>query len=326
MSTLTRLQWLGLAAVVGLLVLTTLGGTVRVTDSGLACPEWPLCYGAVFPTGDYPPFAGYQVWLEWTHRLVASVIGLVIVVYTGLCWWRMRERPWVWGPALASIVMLAVQVALGALTVTERLEPVIVTAHLAVAMSIVMLVTCSFVATFAHARAPAGSEAELGANRDAAAFGRLALLTGVAVYALIVVGSYVTHTDASFFCDNQWPLCNGDVWPGTAKAQLHVGHRLLAVAAGALVIAVSVQAARQSPRSRALVALAHGASTLFVVQVIFGALTMWLDLTDWIRVVHLSAGATVWTLVAALVGIAIWRAGWLSGARTTPTPAFEGER
>ena len=106
-----------------------------------------------------------------------------------------------------------------------------------------------------------------------------------------MVGSYVTHTDASFFCDNQWPLCNGDVWPATAKAQLHVGHRLLAVVAGVLVIAVSVRAARQSPRSRALVALAHGASTLFVVQVIFGALTMWLDLTDWIRVVHLSAGA-----------------------------------
>ena len=304
----------------GLLALTALGGTVRVTDSGLACPDWPLCYGRIIPQGDY------HVWLEWTHRLVASVIGLVVVVYAALAWRRMRDRPAVWAPAFAAIAMLAVQVALGALTVTEQLEAAIVTAHLAVAMSIVMLICCSVVATFATGPAAAGSDSDLGAAREAASFARLALLSGIAVYALVVLGSYVTHTDASFFCGNQWPLCDGDVWPDSSKAQLHVAHRLLAVVAGGLVVTVSVQAVRQAPKSLALIALAHAATALFALQIIVGALTMWLDLAAWIRVVHLSAGATVWGGVAAVAGIAIWRGGWFAAARMTPSPALEGER
>ncbi len=328
MSKLTRLQWLGLAVIVGLLALTTLGGAVRVTDSGLACPDWPLCYGQVLPTGDYPPFAAYQVWLEWTHRLAASLIGLLVIAYAALTWLRLRARPAVWAPAVSAVAMLGVQVGLGALTVTEQLEAAIVTAHLAVAMLIVMLVSASAAASIAASAAagPTAPQRDLGAAPDPAAFARLALLAGFSVYALIVLGSYVTHTDAGFFCGNQWPLCNGDLWPESPKAQLHVSHRLLAVAAGGLVAAVSVQAVRQAPRSRALIALAHGASTLFLIQVIIGALTMWLDLTDWIRVMHLSAGALVWALVAAAGAIAFSRAAWPGLRRSAPAPTLEAER
>ena len=220
MSKLTRLQWLGLAVIVGLLALTTLGGAVRVTDSGLACPDWPLCYGQVLPTGDYPPFAAYQVWLEWTHRLAASLIGLLVIAYAALTWLRLRARPAVWAPAVSAVAMLGVQVGLGALTVTEQLEAAIVTAHLAVAMLIVMLVSASAAASIAASAAagPTAPQRDLGAAPDPAAFARLALLAGFSVYALIVLGSYVTHTDAGFFCGNQWPLCNGDLWPESPKA------------------------------------------------------------------------------------------------------------
>jgi len=311
-SKLSGLQWLALGLIVGLLALTTLGGAVRVTDSGLACPDWPLCYGQVLPTGDHPPYAAYQVWLEWTHRLAASLIGLAVIAYAALTWLRLRARPLIWVPAVSAVALLGVQVALGALTVTEELEAAIVTAHLAVAMLIVMLISASAAALIAAPAAAGPSAAapprDLGAAPDPAAFARLALLAGLSVYALVVLGSYVTHTEAGYFCGNQWPLCNGDLWPDSPKAQLHVSHRLLAVAAGGLVAAVSVQAVRQAPRSRAVIALAHGASTLFLIQVIIGALTMWLALADWVRVMHLSVGALVWALVSAAAALAASRA------------------
>ena len=73
---MTRFQKLAAATVVTTFVLVTLGVLVRATDSGLACPHWPGCFeGQFLPGLD----AGYQVWLEWTHRSVAVLIGFLVL-------------------------------------------------------------------------------------------------------------------------------------------------------------------------------------------------------------------------------------------------------
>ncbi|MDE2802837.1 MAG: COX15/CtaA family protein, partial [Chloroflexota bacterium] len=65
--------------------LITLGGVVRATESGLGCPDWPLCHGQIIP-----PFE-YHVLIEYSHRLVASVVGALVVACAVLVWWKHRE-------------------------------------------------------------------------------------------------------------------------------------------------------------------------------------------------------------------------------------------
>ena len=94
-------QLWGMATLAGTVALITLGATVRVTDSGLACPDWPLCNGKLVAGGDY------HVWIEWTHRLMASIVGLAIVAFVIGAWRAHRDGPgwscrsprrwWCWG-------------------------------------------------------------------------------------------------------------------------------------------------------------------------------------------------------------------------------------
>ena len=320
---MTRFQWYGAFLIVLLLALTALGGTVRVTGSGLACPDWPGCYGSIVPLAEDYLAAGYeahQVWLEWTHRLVAALTGLLIVVYAAIALLRHRSRRWVAGSAAAAVPLLALQGGLGALTVTEELEPAIVTAHLAVAMAIIFFVTVSWLAAFRHPTGDPGGDRIGDPGGGAGVMARWAAVAALLVYLLIIVGSYVTHTDAGYYCGNQWPLCNGDLWPDGRLAQWHMMHRLLAVIAAAAVAAVAVMAVRAGPRSRAAVIAAHSAAMLMAAQILLGAATMWTGLDEWARVAHLAGGAAMWTAASAAAVLAASRAGWIQPGAEAGSP------
>ncbi|MXX80044.1 MAG: heme A synthase [Chloroflexi bacterium] len=328
MTSMTRYQRVGLGLVIGLLVLTALGGIVRVTGSGLACPDWPACYGSVFPTGDFGEFAAYQVWLEWTHRLVAAIMGLIILGYAIATWRRLPDRPQVWWPAVAAIPLLAVQVVLGGLTVTERLEDVIVTLHLATAMLILAAVAVSWLGTFDWRVVTSEDEAPLGSNAPSQArtFARVVLVTVILVYAVVVVGSYVTHVGAGpdsgahvgpggAACGNQWPLCYGGLWPDGEYAQWNMSHRLLVLVGGLAIFGAAMGVVMLRPRSRPLTLLLHGAATLYLAQVFIGAAMIWINFDNWARALHLSMGSIVWLLTAAAALVAAYRAGWLGADR-----------
>jgi len=112
-------------------ILMAIGSATRVMDAGLACPDWPLCYGQVVPSQQM----NLQVFLEWFHRLDAAVIGLTTMVLVGLCTWFRRELPrWLPWVSLLALVLVIVQGLLGGLTVTELLRFDIVTAHLGTAL------------------------------------------------------------------------------------------------------------------------------------------------------------------------------------------------
>lgn len=112
-------------------ILMAIGSATRVMDAGLACPDWPLCYGQVVPSQQM----NLQVFLEWFHRLDAAVIGLTTMGLVGLCTWFRRELPrWLPWVSLLALVLVIVQGLLGGLTVTELLRFDIVTAHLGTAL------------------------------------------------------------------------------------------------------------------------------------------------------------------------------------------------
>ncbi|MEB3234548.1 MAG: COX15/CtaA family protein [Cyanobacteriota bacterium] len=130
----TRLAQLCAHLVVALVALVGIGGATRVMEAGLACPDWPLCYGSLLPGGRM----NMQVFLEWFHRLDAFVVGVALLVLCGVSVWQRRKLPrWLpWLSALA-LALVMVQGGLGALTVLALLPSAVVTAHLATALLLV---------------------------------------------------------------------------------------------------------------------------------------------------------------------------------------------
>src|SRR5258707_2300448 len=131
MKFIQRVAW---TATVVTYFLVALGGTVLGTDSGVSCPDWPLCYGQAYYSGTY------HVFLEQFHRFTAAAVSvLVVLLVIGIIAWARKDRALL-TMAIAAPVLLAVQIVLGGLTVLWKLPPPIITAHLATALAIFAIV------------------------------------------------------------------------------------------------------------------------------------------------------------------------------------------
>ena len=132
------LDWLLAHLVVALVALVGIGGATRVMQAGLACPDWPLCYGSLLPGRQM----NLQIFLEWFHRLDAFLVGIALLVVASLSFLRRALLPrWLPWAAAAALLLVAFQGALGALTVLGLLAASTVTAHLVTALLLVLLVS-----------------------------------------------------------------------------------------------------------------------------------------------------------------------------------------
>ncbi len=124
--------------VVALIGLVVVGGATRVMEAGLACPDWPLCFGSFFPGGQM----NVQVFLEWFHRLDAFLVGSALLVQFIFSLVFQDQLPR-WIPLFFGIILLLVvlQAVLGAITVLQLLPSSIVTSHLAIGLTLIALVS-----------------------------------------------------------------------------------------------------------------------------------------------------------------------------------------
>jgi heme a synthase len=205
-----RLRTLTLLTVFLTFDLTLFGAFTRLTDSGLGCPDWPGCYGkatpvgakaqisaeqAAMPTG---PVTHQKAWIEMIHRYLASGVGVLILVLAISSWMERKKiavSPW-W--PIATLVWVCIQGAFGALTVTMKLFPAIVTMHLMGAMILLALLQTQAVKYEQGARAFTVS-----------ARTRFVLLAGFALLALqIALGGWVSTNYAVLAC-TEFPMCQG---------------------------------------------------------------------------------------------------------------------
>lgn len=135
-----RLVW---KLAIATLLLMAVGSATRVMNAGLACPDWPLCYGQLVPSQQM----NLQVFLEWFHRLDAALIGFSAIALAGLSWWNRRVLPhWLPWASTFALGLIVFQGVLGGLTVTELLRFDIVTAHLGTALlffTLLIIIGCA---------------------------------------------------------------------------------------------------------------------------------------------------------------------------------------
>ncbi len=289
MKLLRRVAWV---AVGFTYFLIALGGTVRVSDSGLSCPDWPLCHGQIFVA------LNYHVLLEQFHRYAASIVSVLIIAVTVLAIIYARKQRQVLLPALIAPAFLVVQIVLGALTVLWKLPPQIITAHLGTA-----LVIFSMVITIAIMAGKAQPSKELPAKTRR--FARLAITNAILVYGLLLSGSYVTNSNAELACPG-WPICsNPPAWAVQAGlADINVFHRIVATLVGLVMLWTIISALRRRRVAPGQALVAFIAGILFLVQATVGGLVVLLNGPDFVDALHLALGTAVWGCMVALAVLA----------------------
>ena len=284
-------RWLTLVTVASLFALITLGGVVRLTGSGLACPDWPLCHGQVVPPLDTP------VIIEYSHRLMATVAGLLVLATAIIVWRSHRNQRWLLIPATLGLILLVTQVFLGGVTVLKELPGSIVLAHLATAEALMAcMVVVALVALRGRFPTAIWRRGQMGQDR----FPLMVLGAVVGGYALLLTGSYVAVSGAAPSCGQSWPLCQGGLLPEGYYPTIHMVHRLVALVVGVLIISVVVQAWRRRKERPAMGWISVAVGGLLLAQVVVGAAVLWTGFSMGGRLLHLTMATLVWMGLAVL--------------------------
>lgn len=286
-TTRTLSRWTLVATV----TLVALGGFTRGSGSGYGCADrWPLCEGGVL--GGLLPRWEYHMVIEWSHRWLAVVVGLLIVALLIAAWRESRRRTVLVAGASTALAVVTVQAWLGRMVVKGDLDRDLVMVHLAVSFLLVAVLVLLVVAT----RSPRQEMVPSAARAWTA--GLLAMLA----YGAMLLGSSVHN---QFF--EGWPLVSGRVFPEFVDRQvaLHWAHRLTAGAGWAMVSVAAWRAGRRGLPERHW--LTTGA-VAFTGNVALGGAHVVTEVTSAAIVsAHILLAAIAW---AALVGATVIAAGW----------------
>ena len=318
-----KLVWITLFLTFDLILF---GAFTRLTDSGLGCPDWPGCYGqanplqahanisaaeTAMPTG---PVTVIKAWIEMIHRYLAMGIGVLIVALMAISWrrWLQSDRAEVkFSPVLPTLLFafVCLQGAFGAWTVTMKLQPIIVTTHLLLGMTLLALLTWF----------GARQSDYPPASQSASALRIPATLAIVLLAIQIALGGWVSTNYAALACAD-FPLCNGMLWPQmdfangftlwrdlgmTAKGEylpfpaltaIHWTHRAFAFVVAALVARVAISALRIDDLHK----IARWLLIMIALQFAIGIATIFLQLPLALAVLHNGGAATLVFLLIIL--------------------------
>ena len=243
--------------------LIVFGAFTRLTDSGLGCPDWPGCYGtsnpwhaigeiqlaeANMPTG---PVTVIKAWIEMIHRYLAMTVGALLLVPAAVAWSMLRSlRPKPLLGSLGLLVLVCIQGAFGAWTVTLKLQPIIVTIHLMLALVLLACLT-----TYAQQEWEEKSSSVLRLQTKPIS-AKLLLLASATLLIQIFLGAWVSTNYAVLACPD-FPTCMGTLWPETDWQEGFTLWRALGLnAQGESISPVALQTIHWAHRIFALVAVA----------------------------------------------------------------------
>lgn len=291
MGLLRLIQQITSHLVVGVIALILIGGSTRVMEAGLACPDWPLCYGSLLPGRQM----NLQVFLEWFHRLDAFLVGLALLTLNLVVLSRRSLLPpWLsWCTAIA-LVLVAIQGALGAFTVKSLLASISVTSHLGTALILLFLLSAMDQALRClRSKKDQFGQAFSAIPKPPDWWLPLPLMALVTLLAQCLLGALMASQWAADRC-----LENGDA------CQLLRDHRLLAYPVLICLVAMAIGAAFLPGSQKALKLLSFLAVAFGGAQALVGRFNL---------IVHLAIPALtishqfIAALLVALLGAAIGR-------------------
>jgi heme A synthase len=303
---LTRFRHLLSATIVTTFALVVIGGVVRVSDSGLGCGAagsgtdgWPLCGGRALP------FLQQNAVIEFSHRVAATIVAVLIAALALQAFRRLRDHRWLVRGSIGAGILVLAQAALGGLTVEHGLHSALVAAHLGLAMLLLALL----IALHRLAR-PAESSPPADRSRP---LRTLALVSTVLLLATIVAGGYVAGTEgegtanepvlgAHLACGQQFPSCLDGFMPFSygRLVDIQLTHRLLMYLTAIAVLAMTAVAVRRRARAPSLrdrFAPFALAPALLGCQILLGALNVWLGKHPTLIVAHLTLATVLWATV-----------------------------
>ncbi len=284
-----RLVW---RMCIATLILMAIGSATRVMNAGLACPDWPLCYGELVPAKQM----NFQVFLEWFHRLDASLIGVSAIALFGLSWWHRRFLPtWLPWASTFSLFLIVFQGVLGGLTVTQLLRFDIVTAHLGTAL--LFFTTLLIIGTALTPYQGTGNVGKLP---------WVGLTAAILVYLQSLLGALV---------GSRWALhqCLG----GSQLCGVMYSHILGLVPPTVATLAVVLISWRTPALHPVLRRLANMAGGLLVLQILLGVATFRLHLqVEPLTVLHQAVGATLLGTLVAFTVLAL--RDWIASREINP--------
>lgn len=324
---------LNLLTLVLTFVLIVLGAYVRLSHAGLGCPDWPGCYGHIgvpdathevaAAEAAYPerPVEAPKAWKEMVHRYLAGIVGLLIGGLAVLAW-RDRSRSLPRMLTLATVGVVIVQIVFGALTVTLKVKPIIVTTHLMLGLTTLSLLWWMWLGTRA-ASAP----------DQTPVLPKAGLLKPLSIAALVLLGGQIflggwTSTNYAALACPDFPACHDSyvpksdlgeafkLWRGlgidyefgvldtAARATIHLVHRY-----GALLLTlvlVGVAAYLLSMHRKPFTQLGVALLGALALQVAIGVGLIHLQLPLWLADAH-NAGAALLLLAVLALNHTVWR-------------------
>ena len=275
----------------------SLGSAVRLTGSGLSCPDWPLCYGLWFPNQEKLSMISdvnyefYQIMLEWIHRFNAAIFITPLTLIVFIIGFKLNNSDINQKTLYAILVFLAIQGLMGGFTVFDRNSPWSVAVHLGFALILLLLVIRVFMQS-------------LNLNLDISfpkIKGKLSTLIISIVFIMLtmLMGAIVSKSGSSLACDI-WPLCSND---GLSIFQhnkfIHIIHRVLAIIS-AISIYFVVKSYRDTRQYKMIYRLLNILVAVIVLQILIGATVIFTELNMYIAMLHQSLAVILFMMLSFL--------------------------
>ena len=288
-----RYRKLTLLSLIAAIAQVALGGIVRVTGSGDACPDWPLCHGQIIPPLDY------HIWLEFTHRLAATAVGFLVMASLVLAWRHMRTSKAAVAATSAGMVLVVAAAILGGLTVLSELSWWTRLIHLGLAELTVAGLAIAWLAGNPGDRTGVPKDLDTTVSRE----DRLTAWAGVSgLLVVILYGSYMVGIGYGAICTS-WPLCIGFRIPAGVGFMVNMGHRYIVAIVAVIVFRSCFVAWRRGAGFSQLRTLAALTAGFLVLEIGVGAFTAWLGSSPFIASLHLIFATLSWVSLVLMVTV-----------------------
>ena len=277
-----------------------LGAWVRLTGSGMSCPDWPLCYGFLFPTPekidtiDNVSYTYLQIFLEWIHRANAAfIIGPVCLIFSLYLIIKKESSKLFHKLAYILLLLIIIQGGLGGLTVFKSNIPWSVAIHLMFAFLLYLTTLVIIIKTYNIRNNIINANKSLRLNT---------LVVGILTMSAAALGAFTSKYGASLSCNN-WPGCTEGFLPNIKDIfqLIHFSHRIIALLLVISLILLFIKFRKYlsivSVQVKVILSMIF---SIIILQVAVGALLIYMEVPIWMGIFHQATGLLLFTLITIL--------------------------